>query len=156
VRTTYDFIPWFKVFGVWISMSFGAGAEVTFFGTRAGVIKVTPITFVVWFELGVPQLQYLFLSVWSNGTEIQWFFAKRKIQLTLASWNRNVTDVHKRTRRGGGRTPRVWKILGQLWFSGQALVAQKSWIKKNTYSVQWIQGTLCFSGQAQVTQKSWM
>jgi len=24
------------------------------------------------------------------------------------------------------------------------------------YSIQWIQGTLCFSGQARVAQKSWM
>jgi len=27
---------------------------------------------------------------------------------------------------------------------------------KNTYSVQWIQDTLCFSGQAQIAQNSWM
>jgi len=28
---------------------------------------------------------------------------------------------------------------------------------KNIFSIQWIQGTLlCFSGQAQVAQKSWM
>ena len=49
-----------------------------------------------------------------------------------------------------------WKIPGQLCFSGQGQIAQKSWIIKNKYSVQWIQGTLCFSGQAQVAQKSWI
>jgi len=49
-----------------------------------------------------------------------------------------------------------WKIPGQLCFSSQAQVAQKSWMIKNMYSVQWIQGTLCFSGQAQVAQNSWM
>jgi len=32
----------------------------------------------------------------------------------------------------------------------------KFWMMKNTYSIQWIQGTLCFSGQAKVAQTSWM
>ena len=86
---------------------------------------------------------------------------------------------HRRTRRVVGGSvrshPRAWKILGQTLFSGQAVVAQKSWMIKNTvkifrailffrasascskilnnkkiYSVLWIQGTLCFSGQAQL------
>jgi len=45
-----------------------------------------------------------------------------------------------------------WKTSGQTLFSGEALVAQKSWMIKYT-SIQWkIPGQLCFSGQA---QKSW-
>ena len=44
------------------------------------------------------------------------------------------------------------KFEGKLCFSGQALVAQKSWIIKNAYSVQCIQGTLCVSGQALVAK----
>jgi len=94
----------------------------------------------------------------------------------------------RRTRRGvgGGRPPpQSWKCSGQTLFSGQAQVAQKSWMVKNI-SIQWkisreslffrastscskclngkkiniqyiekIQGTLYFSGQAQVAQKSW-
>jgi len=40
-------------------------------------------------------------------------------------------------------------MSGQLCFSGQAQVAQKSWMIKNTCSIQWkISGKLCFSGQA--------
>jgi len=57
---------------------------------------------------------------------------------------------------GAAAAPRAWKFSGQTLFSGQAQLAQKSWIIRNTYSVQWIQGTLCFSGQAQVAQKLWM
>ena len=82
----------------------------------------------------------------------------------------------------GGRPPGL-KNSGQTLFSGQAQLAQKSWMIKNIsiqgkilgetlffrasascpkfwmikniYSLQWIQGKLCFSGQAQVAQKSW-
>jgi len=48
--------------------------------------------------------------------------------------------------RGGGRggrpPPRAWKI------SGQAQVAQKSWMTKNTCSIQWkIPGQLFFQGK---------
>ena len=43
-----------------------------------------------------------------------------------------------------------------LLFSGQPLVAQKSWLIKYI-SIQWkIPGQFCFSGQAQVAQKSWI
>ena len=48
------------------------------------------------------------------------------------------------------------KFLGNSAFSGQAQVAQNSWMH-NVYSIQWnIPGQLCFSGQAQVTQNSWI
>ena len=36
---------------------------------------------------------------------------------------------------------------GQFCFSGQAQVTQKSWIIKNTYSVQWIQSNSVFQGK---------
>jgi len=37
----------------------------------------------------------------------------------------------------------------QINISGQVLVAQKSWMIKNTLSIQWkVSGQLCFSGQA--------
>jgi len=49
-----------------------------------------------------------------------------------------------------------WKISGQLCFSGQVQVVQISWMIKNVYSMQLIKATVCFSGQAQVAQKSWM
>jgi len=59
-------------------------------------------------------------------------------------------------RGGGAGDHRAWKISGQTLFSGQAQVAQKSWIIKYI-SVQWkIPGQLCASGQAQVAQKSWI
>ena len=46
------------------------------------------------------------------------------------------------------------KISGQTLFSGQTQVAQKSWMIKNTW-IQWkFSGQLCFSGQAQVDQIS--
>jgi len=32
-------------------------------------------------------------------------------------------------------------------FSGQAQVAQKSWMIKDINSIHWIQGKLCFQGQ---------
>jgi len=48
------------------------------------------------------------------------------------------------------------KIPGQLCFSVQAKLAQKSWMIKNTYSIQWkFQGKLCLSGQVLFAQKSW-
>jgi len=47
------------------------------------------------------------------------------------------------------------KFQEKLCFSGQAQVAQKSWMIKNTCSIQWkIPGQTLFSGQAQVAQKS--
>ena len=49
------------------------------------------------------------------------------------------------------------KFSGQLCFSGRARVAQNSWMIKNTYSTQWkFSGQLCFWGQARVDQNSWM
>ena len=67
--------------------------------------------------------------------------------------------THRRTRRGVGegcRPPSVWKILGQTLLSGQAQLAQKSWMTKNI-SIQWtISGQTLFSGQAQVAENSWM
>jgi len=39
------------------------------------------------------------------------------------------------------------KYQGNSWFSGQAQVAQKSWMIKNIFSVQWIQGKPCFQGK---------
>jgi len=39
------------------------------------------------------------------------------------------------------------KIPGQLCFSGQAQVAQKSWIINNIYSVLWIQAPSVFQGK---------
>jgi len=49
-----------------------------------------------------------------------------------------------------------WKISGQLWFSGQTHVTQKSWMIKIIHSIHWIQGTLCLSWQAQIAQNSSM
>jgi len=71
----------------------------------------------------------------------------------ISAWI-NIAESHRRWRRGvGGRPPpRAWKISGQTLFSGQAQVAQKSWMIKNVYSIQWIQGTLCVSGQAHVVK----
>jgi len=55
-------------------------------------------------------------------------------------------NVHRRTRRGsaGRPPPRAWKISGQTLFSGQAQVAQKSWMIKNfQYSVYSLGGDPC-------------
>ena len=53
---------------------------------------------------------------------------------------------HRRTRRGAP-SPRAWKFSGQTQFSGQAQVAQKSWMIKYI-SIQWkIPGQLCFQGK---------
>jgi len=48
------------------------------------------------------------------------------------------------------------KILGQTVFFSAIVSCSIFWMIKNIYSLQWIQGKLCFSGQAQVAQKSWM
>ena len=48
--------------------------------------------------------------------------------------------------REGGRPP-VSNISEKSLFSGQTQVAQKSWMIKNTYSIEWIQGKLCFQGK---------
>jgi len=57
---------------------------------------------------------------------------------------------------GGRPPPQAWKFSGQICFSGQQQVPQKSWIIKYI-SVQWkIPGQLCFSVQAQVAQKNWI
>jgi len=45
---------------------------------------------------------------------------------------------------------------GQTLFSGQAKVAQKSWMIKIFQYSEKFQGNSCFSVQAQVAQKSWM
>jgi len=87
-------------------------------------------------------------------------FLSFEIENKLDSWffsffYQSLTFMCIGVRRGGlgGRPPPgLKKFQGKLCFQ----VAQKSWIMKNTYSVQWNQGTLYFSGQAQVTQKSWM
>ena len=49
-----------------------------------------------------------------------------------------------------------WKISGQILFFRASAGYSKFWMIKNIHSIQQIQGTLCFSGQAQVAQKSWM
>ena len=57
---------------------------------------------------------------------------------------------HRRTRRG---SPPAWKFSGQLCFSGQAQVDQKSWMQKG-YSVQWkFSGQALFFTQAQSCSK---
>jgi len=48
---------------------------------------------------------------------------------------------------GVGSPPRLWKISGDTPFQGQAQVAQKSWMIKNTYSVLWIQAPSVFQGK---------
>jgi len=51
--------------------------------------------------------------------------------------------------RGGRPPPRAWKISGQILFSGQALVAQKSWTpKKYLNTVKNSRATLFFRASA--------
>ena len=74
-------------------------------------------------------------------------------------WGRNGLGMVRKKRHAhdAGCRPRAWKISEQTLFSEQAQVAQKSWMVKNTYSMQWKNPEqLCFSGQAQVAQQSWM
>jgi len=53
-------------------------------------------------------------------------------------------------RGGVSAAPRARKVPGQTLFSGQAQVAQKSWMIKNTYSIQWknSRATLFFRASA--------
>jgi len=48
-----------------------------------------------------------------------------------------------------------WKFPGQTLFFRASAICSKFWRKK-IYLIQWIQDTLCFSGQAKVAQTSWM
>ena len=54
---------------------------------------------------------------------VVWEACKRKSQSSTCPRSIGV-------RGGGGAPPRAWKISGQTLFSGQALVAQKSWMTK--------------------------
>jgi len=49
-----------------------------------------------------------------------------------------------------------WKIPGQLRFQGKRKLLKNPECKKYIQYSEIFQGTLCFSGQAQVAQKSWM
>ena len=57
---------------------------------------------------------------------------------------------------GGAASPPVWKLSGETLFSGQALVAQNSWMIKNISIQLKIPVQLCFPGKVQVAQRSWM
>ena len=48
-----------------------------------------------------------------------------------------------------------WKFPGQTLFFTASASCSKFWRKK-IHLIQWIQDTLCFSGQAKVAQTSWM
>jgi len=54
---------------------------------------------------------------------------------------------------GGAAAPQSWKFSGQTLISGQAQVAQKTWMIKNIYSIQWIQGKLCCQGKRKLLKK---